>query len=115
MDHDFINIHELRSEKTGLNDILEFLCKKTFKKHKKLRNLTCLYIALKSIQVDSQLKLENISDETSLISCNTLPWQLLYLSNCQNFKSMVCHFKIMQTLSKNESVSTSLRISLHTC
>ena len=55
---------EPRSEKTGLNDILEFLCKKHLKNTKKLRNLTCLYIALKSIQVDSQLKLENISDET---------------------------------------------------
>ena len=72
--------------------------KKTFKnslKHQKLRNLTCLYIALKSIQVDSESKQPNISDETSSISCNMLPWQWLYLSNCQNFKSMVCHFKIM--------------------
>ena len=39
-----------RSVNTGLNDILDL---KSFKKHQKLRNLTCLYIALKPIQVDS--------------------------------------------------------------
>ena len=71
--------------KTGLNDILEFLCKKTFEKHQKLRNLTCIYTALKPILVDSKIKLANISDKTSLLSCHMFPWQQLYLSNCQNF------------------------------
>ena len=45
--------------KTGLNDILDFYVK-TFEKHQNLRNLTCLYIALNPIKVDSNIKLVNI-------------------------------------------------------
>ena len=75
---------------------------KAFEKHQKLRNLTCSYIALKPIQVDSKIKLANISDKTSSLSCHMFPWQRLYLSNCQNFSSMVGHFKIMQTQGNKE-------------
>ena len=48
--------------KTGLNDIYDILCKKHLKNTKKIRNLTCSYIALKPIQVDSKIKLANIFD-----------------------------------------------------
>ena len=50
------NIYESRSEKTGLTDILEFLCKKTFKKHQKVRNLTCLYISNQIFTLNMFLK-----------------------------------------------------------
>ena len=38
---------------------------KTFEKRQKIRNLTCVYAALKHILVDSQIILAYISDETS--------------------------------------------------
>ena len=48
--------------KTCLKDIKDFLCKNHLKKKQKLRNLTCVYIALKPIQVDSRIILAIISD-----------------------------------------------------
>ena len=88
---------------------------KTFEKRQKIRNLTCVYAALKHILVDSLIILAYISDKTTLLSCHMFPWQQLFLSNCQNFLSRVGHFKTMQTQGKNESVSVFLQIPLHTC
>ena len=77
---------------------------KAFEKHQKLRNLTCSYIALKPIQVSSKIKLANISDKTSSLSCHMFLWQRLDLNNRQNFSTMVGHFKVMQTQGKKKSV-----------
>ena len=46
-----------------------------------VRNLTCLYIALKVIQVDSKIKLTNMSNKTFSLSCHMFAWQQLVLSN----------------------------------
>ena len=56
----------------------------SFEKHKKIRNLTCLYVALKPIQVDRRIKLAIMSDKNTSLSCHMFPWQQLHLSNCQN-------------------------------
>ena len=68
---------------------------KSFEKHQKLRSLTCFYIALKFIQVDSRIQLAIISDRTASLSCHMFPWQQLYLSNCHTFLSMVSRFQTM--------------------
>ena len=46
--------------KTCVNDIKDFYVK-LFEKDQKIRNFTCLYIALNSIQVESRIKLAIIS------------------------------------------------------
>ena len=60
-------------------------CVKSFEKHPKSRNLTCLYLSFKHIQVDSRIHMALIPDLTSSLSCHRFPWQQLYLSNCQAF------------------------------
>ena len=66
--------------------------------------------------MDSKIKLANISDKTSSLSCHMFPWQRLYLSNCEKFSSMVGHFKISQLqgsisqLQGNNSIAHMFRI-----
>ena len=88
MHYSFVNltyVYEPRSVKTGLNDIEDFLCKKTLEKHQILRNLTSFDIALKPIQADSKITPVNIFDKIYSLSYPMFPWQRFYLSNCQNF------------------------------
>ena len=59
--------------------------------------IVCLYIALKTIQVDSGIKLANNYDKAPSISSHMFPWQQIYLINCQNFYSMVSRCQIMQS------------------
>ena len=84
-------------------------------KHPKKRNLTCLYIVLKPIQVDSTIKQTIIFDKTDSLSCHMFPRQQLYFSNYQIFYGMVSRFQIMQTVGKKLiSVNFSANSIAHT-